>query len=356
MASATRLTEIDLLRFFAAMAVLLFHYAFAGNNTGDMQLPIPDALEAAATYGYLGVDLFFLISGFVIALSAQRGTPLRFLLDRLIRLYPAFLVAVLLTALVRTLWGSADDDISIRNLLLNLSLFAGIFEDRLDLEFVDGVYWSLMVELQFYGLVLLALLLGLGRHLQPLMLGWLAITLASDYLSLPGWLDRLLLLEWSPYFIAGALFHEVQRRGLNPLRGVAIALCLYLSVRYAIWRLEFYNEFYNYEFEPMAVSGIVIGLYLLFMLLSSGALRPLRHPWLIWLGGLTYPLYLLHQNIGYITFRRFDALAAPIPLFWSLTAGMLLLALGVHLLVERGLGQRLRRAAHRRLTSPIDAA
>ena len=64
-----RVNEIDLLRFIAALAVVFFHYAFRGYAADDLSiLPYP-LLAPLAKYGYLGVELFFMISGFVILTS-----------------------------------------------------------------------------------------------------------------------------------------------------------------------------------------------------------------------------------------------------------------------------------------------
>ena len=341
-----RLYEIDALRFFAAGAVLLFHYLFAGNSTGDMELPIQDQVEYFARYGFLGVDLFFLISGFVIAMSMQHGNAARFLLDRLIRLYPVFLAAVLLTATVRTVWGGEGDDISLADLLLNLTMFAGIFEQQLDLEFVDGVYWSLMVELQFYFLMLLVLLVRQLNRLEPILIGWLLLTLVSDHIATPGWLDTLLVLEWSPNFIAGALFYRVYTHGTSLLRLTALATCMYLSIDYGIWHLDLTSSTYDEEFNIPTVVTLIAGGYLLMALLVNNHLRWMRKSWLVWLGGLTYPLYLVHQNVGYALFRQLDDWGTPAQLLATVTGVVLLVSLLMHLVLERALAGRMRATAH----------
>ena len=87
--SKTRVNEIDLLRFFAALAVAFYHYAFRGyaaNNLSIMPYPL---LEPIAKYGFLGVELFFMISGFVILMTAASGSLKGFIVSRIVRLYPA---------------------------------------------------------------------------------------------------------------------------------------------------------------------------------------------------------------------------------------------------------------------------
>lgn len=96
-----RFYEIDLLRFIAAISVVFFHYTYRG-YAADNYSPIP-FLEIGhfTRYGYLGVQLFFVVSGYVILLSVQGKTLRQFFLSRITRLYPAFWVAVTLTFLVK---------------------------------------------------------------------------------------------------------------------------------------------------------------------------------------------------------------------------------------------------------------
>ena len=94
-----RANEIDLLRFLAALAVVLFHYAFRGYAAHSSSMPYP-LLEAVAKYGSYGVELFFLISGFVILMSASGGSLKHFVISRIVRLYPAFWVCCTLTWVV----------------------------------------------------------------------------------------------------------------------------------------------------------------------------------------------------------------------------------------------------------------
>jgi len=97
-----RVYELDLLRFMAAFSVVMFHYSFRGaagkpGNTFTTFNYAP--LAGAARYGYLGVNLFFLISGFVILMSANGSSPRRFFISRFVRLYPAYWVCCSITFL-----------------------------------------------------------------------------------------------------------------------------------------------------------------------------------------------------------------------------------------------------------------
>jgi peptidoglycan/LPS O-acetylase OafA/YrhL len=67
-----RLYHIDLLRFVAALYVVFYHYGFRGFAKDDMSVVQYQPLEGFSKYGYLGVDLFFIISGFVILMTAKK--------------------------------------------------------------------------------------------------------------------------------------------------------------------------------------------------------------------------------------------------------------------------------------------
>ena len=94
--SQPRIILLDMLRLFAALIVVCFHWFFRGPASGDQATNIAVA-NNIAMYGYIGVDWFFIISGFVIAWTAEGRTALQFALARFIRIYPAFVVCMTLT-------------------------------------------------------------------------------------------------------------------------------------------------------------------------------------------------------------------------------------------------------------------
>ena len=94
-AAPARLPLLDLLRFLAAMGVLLYHYGFRGAVQGKyLAFGFPE-LAPLARFGYLAMDFLFVLSGFVILFSveAAQGSVRRFVASRAARLYPAFLAA-----------------------------------------------------------------------------------------------------------------------------------------------------------------------------------------------------------------------------------------------------------------------
>lgn len=90
---SVRYHEIDLLRFVAAFVVLLYHYVFRGYNHDQLSPVEYPFLGSIFKYGYLGVELFFIISGYVVLMSAYHKTVREFFISRVVRLYPAFWIA-----------------------------------------------------------------------------------------------------------------------------------------------------------------------------------------------------------------------------------------------------------------------
>ena len=88
-------------------------------RTSPVQYP---ELAPYAIYGGLAVPLFFIISGFVIAISMEGKSARQFAFGRFIRLYPTFWICLLLTALTLYSWGAADQHYSLGTFLANLTM------------------------------------------------------------------------------------------------------------------------------------------------------------------------------------------------------------------------------------------
>ncbi|HEV7414831.1 MAG TPA: acyltransferase family protein, partial [Tianweitania sediminis] len=173
-----RLAALDLLRLVAALCVVAFHYLFRG-SAGE---PFLDAgypeLAPFALYGYLGVSLFFAISGFVIAWSAEGRDWIGFATSRFTRLYPGFLICMTASFLVLFAVGDSRLPVTPEQWAANLV----ILSPALGQPFVDGVYWSIVLELVFYGWVTLALATGQFQK-RPLVLvaGWLLLAAVNEF-------------------------------------------------------------------------------------------------------------------------------------------------------------------------------
>jgi peptidoglycan/LPS O-acetylase OafA/YrhL len=131
-----------------------------------------------AKYGYLGVDLFFMISGFVIFMTVSDGTLRHYVVSRVTKLYPAFWICCTITFVVSLGIGGERFPVSVMQYLVNMLCLGGVF----GVAAIDGAYWShqgigymvfnaaspaINYRLAFWGMIFLALVLAYVVHVPP---------------------------------------------------------------------------------------------------------------------------------------------------------------------------------------------
>lgn len=276
---AQRFGALDLLRLVAALAVLLFHWSFTFPSRSGAPMEVR---LSGAQYGWLGVELFFLISGFVILMSASESTAGRFVRLRAIRLYPGFWICCTLTALVTN---------SFSGWLANLTMVPA----WLGVRPIDDVYWTLLVELQFYGLVAIVLALRQLHRVELLLWAWLVVT------WLPG---GAALQAYGAFFIGGAACYLVST-GRRPYALLLAAWASCIASALAVVP-EVNHAFARAQLSPWIVGALVSLFFAAMLLVATRRVDVKPSPTALALGGLTYPLYLLHDQIGLRLFRYLE--------------------------------------------------
>ncbi|VVP81949.1 hypothetical protein PS918_02385 [Pseudomonas fluorescens] len=333
-----RLNELDLLRFLAAMAVVFFHYAFRGYAKGDMStMPYP-LLAEPAKYGYLGVELFFMISGFVILMTASNNNLKVFFISRAIRLYPAFWACCTLTFVITLAIGQPRYTADFYQYLVNMTLLS----EFIGVPPIDGVYWSLFVEIKFY--LMISVLLGMRKieKIESCLVVWLLIAATAEGLAFEK-LRSILITDYAAYFIAGATFYLLWNKGFTKTRVFlligALALACYTAVAWA----ALLESKYPTEFSPLIVCSIITLFFVTFLLIimnRTGVIGRLN--WTT-AGAITYPLYLLHQMIGFMIFNiAYPAVNSHV-LLWGTIALMLGASYIIHKKVEVPLARSLKK-------------
>lgn len=325
-----RLRELDAIRFLAALAVLLYHYTYRGwirDGMSDVAFP---EIAPVTRFGFLGVDLFFIVSGFVILLSSQGRTAFQFANSRFSRLFPAYWAAIAFSALAIVTLSDGRFTFAWRQVLLNLTMV----QEYLGAENLEGVYWTLLVELKFYFWIFVLLAFGWLGRIEKFLSAWIVVT--AVYLM--GFEHSLIyhagVPKWSGYFISGCAFYLAYRDGW---RWSYLAL-LCASAGLVYWNLALRtSDVPEFFFQ----GSIVGGFYLLFALIVKRSCPLSFGGWTTALGALTYPLYLTHEKLGYMLFNKSDGVNR-----WLALAGISTIAIGlayaIHRWVERPVAPRLR--------------
>lgn len=287
-----RLLEVDALRGLAALAVVAFHYTTRFVELyGQGQHP-----TLAAPHGHYGVNLFFIISGFVIFMTLDRTrVAMDFVVSRFSRLYPAYWVAVALTFAITTAFGLPGKEVGFWHAVANLTMVHSLFQ----VPHVDGVYWTLEVELLFYAGMLCLFASGhLHRVDVPLaLLILLRLTwhvAATFNVELSWTLSRLLILKQIPWFALGIFVFQLSS-GKDRALASRLRLTAVLALS-CLWIVEGWQT----ALLALALSALVYAA-------AAGRMTGLRHPVLVFFGAISYTLYLLHENIGWVVQRAVQA-------------------------------------------------
>lgn len=282
-----RIVGLDSLRGIAAIAVMLMHFGPAYNLYRGGH---DDRIYVWMAGGGYGVSLFFIISGFVIPMTLERAKGVgEFAFARWARLFPVFWFSIAFTQLC--LWASpTDQEKSWEVVLVNLTMFPSHF----GFTRVSGVFWTLEVELIFYFLVSFAILLKqnsrLVTFLAVLVFADVVLRLGSRFLEMNiespmlllvrGWL----ILDHLYLFLIGAVLYAARSEGFRWYHGV----CLMIAITDS--RLG----------RGGANLLITVFFSLLVYISTTRQIRFLQLKPLVFLGTISYSLYLLHPYVGYL--------------------------------------------------------
>ncbi len=324
-----RINELDLLRFLAALSVVFFHYCFRGYAADEMTTMALSQFASPAKYGYLGVDLFFIISGFVILMSASSGSAKKFIISRVVRLYPAFWACCTVTFIFTLIVGGSRYGATINQYLVNMSMLSGF----VGVKYIDGVYWSLLVEMKFYFLVVLLLLFRQIDKAQLFLILWLAVTIISEFFP-AGKIEWFLITEYSPYFIAGSCCYLIWSKGASITRSLILLTSWILAVSKGLSRAAELEGYYNTPFNLAVIAFFISLFFLVFLLVSFKKTGWFAGRNWVLPGSLTYPLYLVHQNVGFMIFNSMHPYVNSTFVFIFTVLFVMLISYFVHKYIE----------------------
>lgn len=340
--TSPRFHLLDGLRLFAAAAVVAYHLtAYPTPHWGDPVSQVFPDLPRITGYGALGVQLFFVISGFVILLSAWDRSIPSFVASRIARVYPAYWAAVLLMILLVTVIWPEGKEITLQQVLVNLTMLQTGFQ----VPDIDGVYWTLWTELCFY--VLIAAFMRLGITTNRVLVfcaAWpfaSAFAVGTDNLLV----SSFLMPRFASLFAGGMLIYVIYREGHSVIAWLLLAVNVVLAGN-ATYRGTFQSIQTNIgeDLPELSVWLVVLGVYAAVAVVTLTPLRRVSWRWLTTAGALTYPLYLVHEYWGlWIVSMLYPTLPGRVVVAVAFLA-VVALAWGVHCLVERPFAQPLRRS------------
>ena len=239
-------------------------------------------------------------------LSAWNRRPREFVVSRMVRLYPAFWVALTITAVIETTLSRGLFKVSLVQYLANLTMANSLP----NIGNVDVVYWTLWAEIRFYVIVFALTWIGVTRRrVLTLMWAWLAATAVIETHLLPAGvaakLDLLVQSQWSHYFIGGMALCLIYRTGLSWVPAVILVICFGNALYQAASFARRVSERYHQVLHLPVVLAIITVIFIVLTLVALQVTRRLRRPWFAALGALTYPLYLVHAYSGFTLLNLF---------------------------------------------------
>ncbi|GAA3769503.1 acyltransferase family protein [Streptomyces chiangmaiensis] len=343
----SRLRALDALRLLAALMVCFYHYA--GKN-GDVvqswhQSPATKfpTLSQFATYGSLGVQFFFLISGFVICMSSWGRSMGDFFRSRVARLYPAYWVAIVLVTAASIILPVVVEPLRSDEILVNLTML----QQPMGVPRVLGVDWTLWVELRFYAMFAL-FVVWRGVTYRRVVLFCCLWTLAGVFARVADnpLTDELVMRDHAPYFIGGLAFYLIHRYGNDLLLWGIVVMSFLLGQRYSVTALWHPGPQGAFHRNPHVIQLIVLVAFVAVAAVALGWTSRANWRWLTVAGALTYPFYLVHEHLGWFVIRGlYRGLGLnPMLTFGTTILIMLGLAWLLHRFVEKPFGPRLKRA------------
>lgn len=311
-----RIASFDGLRGIAVLNVVLFHCFYMLSSTHYFGQNI---MANISKYGWLGVDLFFIISGFVISFTLYKYNNVKsFCVARFARLYPTYWAAIIFAAI---LCFAQYRHIDLSQYLINFLMFQGL----LHLSNVSGVFWTLSFELTFYTIAAVMFYFGFFKK-NKVFVFWGMITLAWELMnyfgavhphSILSKLGYLLVLQYSPLFMFGIFLHKSFSDGWH--RQNILMLLFLAAIFIALFPV---NSAQGYSVNMCRI--FMVGI---FMLCSYATYFPkdkyLSSRFLVFFGKISYSWYLIHLILAHFIFDLSLKQHIPIPAFSSFILSMI---------------------------------
>ncbi len=317
----SRISILDGFRSLAILSVLLFHFfsRYIPPLNKTSLYPYKNAYDYFG-FGRFGVEFFFIISGFVIFFTLDNTINFSsFWKKRFIRLFPSIVLASLITYIVFNLFDHSylfPSSHKIENFIPSVTFISPILLNNifsthnLNLNYINGAYWSLWPEIQFYLLVsviyysnkekfikhfifISVLLMSINYIIENVQgSNRLNIRLSNNFLlNYSKWFQHgFNLIDFLQFFSLGVLFYLLfKNKQLNHKTSNYVKLSLVFLLLYTIYT--------GVGLQARVIYIIMIFLFFLFIY-SPKWIGIFENKVLTDIGKSSYFLYLIHENIG----------------------------------------------------------
>ena len=274
-----RFLTLDAFRGMAALGVVLAHFTYLydvwyGHSFDYINL----------VYGGRGVELFFILSGFVIFFTVQNvKSPKEFLIRRFIRLYPTYWACLILTFTIVSVFGLPRLEVTWKEALIGLTMIPQVF----GAPKVDNSYWTLVPEFFFYLTIAAVAWAGWIKKIEHLGIVWLLLSLVNTQVYHIRFVGLFLNLDYTCYFYSGILFFLLKQHPKNSYLWAQQIVCIGIGV------------FLKPDIA-IAERLVIAFIYLAYILFLFDKLQFLQKRPLIYLGRISFAWYLIHQHVGYV--------------------------------------------------------
>ncbi len=306
-----RVGVLDSFRCIAVIMVVMFHY-FSGGASLPNYYPFKDKFLNLFKYGYLGVELFFIISGYVIFMTLEKSeSRMFFFKKRFIRLFPLLLICSIITYFSQFLIDRNNSFAYIKILhpeainffpsltFSDIWIWNQIFHKKIG--YIDNVYWTLAVEVKFYILSAFIYFFNKKRFLY----NWLIFAntsmllflffLKTGFYNISQVIGIFIIAKYVGYFSLGIFFYNLSKKEKIENRVLLLTILAFIAQGYQLELVEF---LFLLSFLCLFIIFIYKPHFLFF----------LDNKFFTTIGIVSYPYYLIHCSIGLLLMFKFALL------------------------------------------------